>query len=47
MARLNVRDIIEREANAQARKDEWRSIYEDCYEFAIHPCEPEPWPHVQ
>jgi len=35
MARLNVRDIIEREAKAQARKDEWRSIYEDCYEFAL------------
>jgi hypothetical protein len=24
-----------REAKAQARKDEWRSIYEDCYEFAL------------
>ena len=35
MARLNVKDIIEREAKAQARKDEWRSIYEDCYEFAL------------
>tara|TARA_R110000796_G_scaffold218747_1_gene334690 strand:+ start:723 stop:2285 length:1563 start_codon:yes stop_codon:yes gene_type:complete len=35
MARLNVRDIIEREAKAQARKDEWRSIYEECYEFAL------------
>jgi|TARA_R110000803_G_scaffold90534_1_gene157972 hypothetical protein len=35
MARLNVRDLIEREAKATARKDEWRSIYEDCYEFAL------------
>tara|TARA_S200002703_G_scaffold158404_1_gene168671 strand:+ start:339 stop:1874 length:1536 start_codon:yes stop_codon:yes gene_type:complete len=26
---------MEREAKAQARKDEWRSIYEDCYEFAL------------
>jgi len=24
-----------REAKATARKDEWRSIYEDCYEFAL------------
>lgn len=35
MARLNVKQIMEREAKAQARKDEWRSIYEDCYEFAL------------
>ena len=35
MSRLNVTEIIEREAKAQARKDEWRSIYEDCYEFAL------------
>jgi len=35
MAKLNVPQIIEREAKAQARKDEWRSIYEDCYEFAL------------
>jgi hypothetical protein len=26
---------MEREAKAQSRKDEWRSIYEDCYEFAL------------
>ena len=26
---------MEREAKAQARKDEWRSIYEDCYEYAL------------
>jgi len=24
-----------REAKAQARKDEWRSVYEDCYEYAL------------
>ena len=35
MAKLNVKQIMEREAKAQARKDEWRSIYEDCYEFAL------------
>ena len=35
MARLNPRQIIEREAKAQARKDEWRSVYEDCYKFAL------------
>lgn len=35
MAKLDVKQIIEREAKAQARKDEWRSVYEDCYEFAL------------
>ena len=35
MPKLNVPNIMEREAKAQARKDEWRSIYEDCYEFAL------------
>ena len=35
MARLNPKQIIEREAKAQARKDEWRSVYEDCYKFAL------------
>jgi len=35
MPRLNVTELMEREAKAQARKDEWRSIYEDCYEFAL------------
>ena len=35
MPRLNVKELIEREAKAQARKDEWRSIYEDCYEYAL------------
>jgi len=35
MPRLNVKELMEREAKAQARKDEWRSIYEDCYEYAL------------
>lgn len=35
MPKLDVALIMEREAKAQARKDEWRSIYEDCYEFAL------------
>lgn len=35
MPRLNVKELLDREAKAQARKDEWRSVYEDCYEFAL------------
>ena len=35
MAKMNINTLIEREAKAQARKDEWRAIYEDCYEFAL------------
>jgi len=35
MPRLDVKNIISRQQKAQARKDEWRSIYEDCYEFAL------------
>lgn len=35
MPRLNVKDLMEREAKAQSRKDQWRSIYEDCYEYAL------------
>lgn len=35
MPKLNVKEVMQREALAQARKDEWRSIYEDCYEFAL------------
>ena len=35
MPKLNVGQVMEREAKAQARKDDWRSIYEDCYEFAL------------
>lgn len=35
MAKLNAKQIIEREARAQARKDEWRAVYEDCYRYAL------------
>lgn len=35
MPKLNVKEVMQREAKAQARKDEWRSIYEDCYEYAL------------
>ena len=35
MPKLEVGQVMEREAQAQARKDDWRSIYEDCYEFAL------------
>lgn len=35
MPKLNVKEVMDREAKAQARKDEWRTIYEDCYEFAL------------
>ena len=27
--------IIKRHELAQSRKDNWRQIYEDCYEFAL------------
>ena len=35
MPKLTIKEIMGREAKAQARKDEWRSIYEDCYEYAL------------
>ena len=35
MPKLNVKEVMQREAKAQARKDEWRSIYQDCYEYAL------------
>jgi hypothetical protein len=35
MPKLEVGQVMEREAQAQARKDDWRSVYEDCYEFAL------------
>jgi len=35
MPKLSIREVMAREAKAQARKDEWRTIYEDCYEFAL------------
>ena len=35
MARMKVEDIIKRSSLANARKDEWRTIYEECYEYAL------------
>ena len=35
MAKLNSEQIVKRAEKADARKDQWRSIYEECYEFAL------------
>ena len=35
MARMKVEEIIKRSSLANARKDEWRTIYEECYEYAL------------
>lgn len=35
MSTYNVRDILKRHEIAQRRKDNWRQVYEDCYEFAL------------
>ena len=35
MPKLSTKELINREAKAQAKKDEWRSIYERCYEYAL------------
>jgi hypothetical protein len=35
MMRLNVDDIIKRHEIALRKKDDFRSLYEDCYEFAL------------
>ena len=43
MPKLNVKEVMGREAKAQARKDEWRTIYEDCYEFALPQKKPIQW----
>ena len=32
---LTVEQIMKRHDLAQRRKDNWRQIYEDCYEFAL------------
>lgn len=32
---MSVDEIMKRHAAAQRRKDNWRQIYEDCYEFAL------------
>lgn len=33
--RLNAKELIERHKKALTRKDNWRSIYEDCYRYAL------------
>ena len=35
MARLEPREIMKRADKADARKEQWRTIYEECYEFAL------------
>jgi len=32
---LPIKDIIGRHQKALSRKDNWRSIYEDCYRYAL------------
>lgn len=33
--KLDVKDICKRAEKAEARKDQWRDLYEECYEFAL------------
>ena len=35
MARISPQEILKRQEKAEARKEEWRTIYEECYEFAL------------
>ena len=35
MAHLTPQEILKRQEKADARKEEWRTIYEECYEFAL------------
>lgn len=35
MARMTAQEILKRQEKADARKEEWRTIYEECYEFAL------------
>ena len=35
MARITPQEIIKRQEKADARKENWRTIYEECYEFAL------------
>jgi len=35
MAKMNVETIIKRASLAAAKKDEWRTIYQECYEYAL------------
>ena len=33
--KMTAQEILKRQEKADARKDEWRSVYEECYEFAL------------
>ena len=33
MARITVEQILKRHKRADARKEEWRSVYEEAYEY--------------
>jgi len=35
MARISPQEIMKRQEKADARKESWRTIYEECYEFAL------------
>lgn len=35
MARISPGEILKRQEKADARKESWRTIYEECYEFAL------------
>jgi hypothetical protein len=35
MARMKPEEVMKRQQKADARKEEWRTIYEECYEFAL------------
>jgi len=35
MAQLEAREIVKRADKADTRKEQWRNIYEECYEFAL------------
>lgn len=35
MAKLEPREVMKRAEKADSRKDQWRTIYEECYEFAL------------
>ena len=33
--RLNAEQVVKRAEKAESRKDQWRSVFEECYEFAL------------
>jgi len=35
MARISPEEVVRRQQKAETRKEEWRTIYEECYEFAL------------